>query len=336
MKRKRRRQRMPRGMGTVYEKKDKDRYGNYTKRAKPFFWYLNGKYMGSFATREDAELAARIYNRDHKESDDITFSQVWELWLEHDSCQINTKTVQEHRRKYECYCKPLYDIPYKDLKPKDLIDIMDGHNLKNGTKNNILKMFRALDRCAYKFELVDRKITDVIPYYKKDPSVKKKPFTEKEIKSLWKNLDIEDVDLILILLYTGLRSGELAELKIENIHDDHIIAGFKTEAGTDRYVPIHPKIKPLIKKRVSLAKKDTLLNYSAKQFRIRFKKALTKLNMVHIPHECRHTFITRLDNAGANRTCINLIVGHKGNGVGEQVYTHKTQQQLQETVLLLD
>ena len=319
---------LPNNYGTIFKLKDKP-------RRRPWCIRYNGKYIGYAETREEALGILAEYHKDPWENKEITFSQVWELWLEHDSNQIIDKTVQEYRRKYECYCQPLYDKPYKDLKPKDFIEIMDSHNLKNGTKNNILKVFKTLDRCAFKFEIVDKKVTDVIPYYKKDTPAKKKPFTEEEIKTLWDHKEEEDIDLILILLYTGLRSGELAEIKLENIHNDYIIAGFKTEAGTDRYIPIHPRIKELIKKRVSLAKKDTLLNYSAKQFRIRFKKALTKLNITHTPHECRHTFITRLDNAGANRVCIQQIVGHKGSDVTDQVYTHKTKKQLQETILLL-
>lgn len=328
---------MPKGVGTVFEMRSKDRYGNYYKRQKPWAWRLNGKYMGFYETREEAELAARLYHKNHKESDEITFSQMWELWLKYDSDQIIDKTVQEYRRKYQCYCKPLYDRPYSELRPKDFIDIMEKGNLSNGTKNNILKFFRALDRCAYKLEIVDRKATEAIPYYKKIETTKRNPFSEEEIKKLWNNLDVPDVDLVLILLYTGFRSGELAKLKLKdiNLEENFMIGGSKTKAGKDRQVPIHPRIKPLIENRMTQAKKDTLLNYTAKTLREHFKAALKTLKMNHIPHECRHTFVTRLDNAGANRVCVNKIVGHAGNGVGETFYTHKELKQLYETICLL-
>lgn len=79
-----------------------------------------------------------------------------------------------------------------------------------------------------------------------------------------------------------------------------------------------------------------MLNYSAKTYRIRFKKVMNKLNLEHVPHECRHTLRTRLDNAGANQSCINFILGHKADNVEEIVYTHKTKIQLIETIDLLD
>ncbi len=56
--------------------------------------------------------------------------------------------------------------------------------------------------------------------------------------------------MILIGIYTGFRPSEVAALRVENVFLDEnkLIGGMKTEAGTDREVPIHPFIKPLIEK----------------------------------------------------------------------------------------
>lgn len=332
-KRKRKRNRMPKGMGTVYEKKDKDRYGNLTHRAKPFFWYLNGKCMGTFATREEAELTARLYYRDHKESDDITFSQLWELWLEQKSNTVSEHTRKNFSSKYRTYCQPLYDRPYKDLRPKDYLNVINSKpDTSNGTKNNTIKFLRAMDRFAYELDLINKKYTENLTMYKKDSTRKNKIFTEDEIEYLWNHPEIEDTDLVLILLYTGMRPGELPILRLDDIYDDYLIGGFKTEAGTDRYIPLHPKIRDLVKKRVSLAKGETFLNYQYKSLGVRFRKLMKKLGWTHHLHECRHTFITRMDNVGANRTCIDLIVGHKSQNVGVSVYTHKSHIQLHEAI----
>jgi integrase len=63
---------------------------------------------------------------------------------------------------------------------------------------------------------------------------------------------------------------------------------------------------------------------------------MNKLNMNHTPHECRHTFRSRLDSKGGNKVCIDLLMGHKSREVGERIYTHKTIDELKETVALLD
>ena len=53
------------------------------------------------------------------------------------------------------------------------------------------------------------------------------------------------------------------------------------------------------------------------------------------PHEARHTFETLLDNAGGNRKCIDMLMGHKSTDTGNRVYNHKTLDQLRETIALL-
>lgn len=57
--------------------------------------------------------------------------------------------------------------------------------------------------------------------------------------------------------------------------------------------------------------------------------------MNHTPHETRHTFRTSLDSAGANKKCIDLMMGHKSKDVGERVYTHKTLDELKEAIELI-
>ena len=59
------------------------------------------------------------------------------------------------------------------------------------------------------------------------------------------------------------------------------------------------------------------------------------LKMEHTPHECRHTFRSRLDSAGANKVCIDLMMGHKSSGTGERVYTHKTLEELKIAIEFL-
>ena len=62
---------------------------------------------------------------------------------------------------------------------------------------------------------------------------------------------------------------------------------------------------------------------------------MEKLQMNHTPHECRHTFRSKLDSAKANKKCIDLMMGHKSKDVGERTYTHKTLQELKDAIELI-
>lgn len=62
---------------------------------------------------------------------------------------------------------------------------------------------------------------------------------------------------------------------------------------------------------------------------------MEQLKMEHTPHETRHTFRSRLDSAGANKVCIDRLMGHKSKGTGERVYTHKTIEELKLNIELI-
>ena len=70
-------------------------------------------------------------------------------------------------------------------------------------------------------------------------------------------------------------------------------------------------------------------------YRIIWEGLMQTLDVQHTPHECRHTFRSRLDSAGANKVCIDLMMGHKSKETGERVYTHKTIQELKENIELI-
>ena len=322
-----------------------NRFGSITKykdanRRKPYIVRVNGKYIGATPTYQEALAMLTDYHRNPIEEKTATFSEVYELWMKQKSGTISPHTVRNYKSKYNTFCKPIYDKPYTEIGLTDYLNVINiDPKASNGTKNNIIKFLRAMDRFAYDLGLIERKFAENLDYYKKQPTKRRRLFEPEEIEILWEHLDIPNIDIVLILLYTGLRSGELADLLIQDIHleENYLIAGKKTEAGTDRYIPIHPRIKPLIENRINLSNRSTLFNFKDKQLRINFHKALKPLNMDEGRdcHTCRHTFITRLDDLGANHVCIQLIVGHKNNDVTMDVYTHKTKDQLQETVRLL-
>lgn len=58
------------------------------------------------------------------------------------------------------------------------------------------------------------------------------------------------------------------------------------------------------------------------------------LNINKTPHECRHTFESVLDSKGANRRCIDLMMGHVSKDVGNRVYNHKTIDELKTAIEL--
>ena len=161
---------------------------------------------------------------------------------------------------------------------------------------------------------------------------------------------MEFIGTILILIYTGLRIGELLDIKIKDvdINNRYMRGGSKTKAGKNRIIPIHKKILPFItnwyNNALSIGSEYLIFNHKGKQMQYwnyyheKWEKIIQQLELDsnHKPHDTRHTFATDMDNINANKLCIKRIMGHASKDITDNVYTHKDIERLIEAVDLLD
>ena len=166
-----------------------------------------------------------------------------------------------------------------------------------------------------------------------------KPFTRQKINKLWSNIHVEGVDTVLILIYTGMRIGELLELTKDNIYlrQKYIkITKSKTKSGI-RLIPIHEKIFPLIYNRMNILGKylisdNTENPYNYSTYCTLWDKIMLTINAKHTTHDCRHTCATLMDNAEVNYNAKRRILGHACSDVTNGVYTHKDIRQLRKAI----
>lgn len=174
--------------------------------------------------------------------------------------------------------------------------------------------------------------------------------SRQKINRLWANVDATGVDTVLILLYTGMRCGEMLALRKSDVHlrQRYIsITRSKTAAGI-RVIPIHHRILPLIESRMSAPGDALIADSDGRQYNYSRYIAVWRYVMhlihavthathapTHTTHDCRHTVATLLDNAGANETAKRRILGHAGGDITERVYTHKGLRQLRKCIELL-
>ena len=136
------------------------------------------------------------------------------------------------------------------------------------------------------------------------------------------------------------------DIKIENVHieDRYMVGGKKTKAGKDRIIPISRKIEPFIKKYYEQNKDKIYLitNAFGRQMqysnyrREKWDNIIEKMKFEkHLPHDARHTFASLMDSAGANKLCIKRIIGHASQDITEDIYTHKTLEELIEAIDLI-
>lgn len=295
------------------------------------------KAIGYYPTRKDAMIALAEYNRNPYDIDlsKVTLSQLYNKWSSRDFDKMKVSSVRAHKAAYN-YCTALYDIPYKNIKAYQMQEIIDNCGKGYSTQGQIKNFFGQLDSFAYELDVIT-KMNSTLIHSEPIPESSKKPFTTEEIKILWENKDMENVDTVLILMYTGFRINEFLDIKIEDINfeDNYFLGGSKTASGKNRIVPIHPFILEFVEKRKMYKYLMGDERMTVDVYYTLWKKVMKALNMNHTPHECRHTFRSLLDSAGANKVCIDLMMGHKSKSVGERVYTHKTIEELREALQLV-
>lgn len=330
--------------------KNPNGYGTVTrlsgKRRKP--WIVkegtSGKQkpIGYAATREEALIMLAQYNNDPWDikTDKITLKELYELWLEKRAVKLSKSNRSSLRSAYK-HCSKLEKMKYKQIRSYQMQDCIDNCGCGYSTQGAIKNLWGHLDRFALELDIVSKCYSELLTS-DPIPETSKQIFTDEEVSRLWENQNLPWTDSILFFLYTGLRITEMTELKTEavNIENWTFTGGIKTEAGKNRLIPIHSKIQGIVQKRFEQSKSGYLFEYNGKklnqtQYRVFWSDLMRKLEMNHTPHECRHTFRSRLDSAGANKVCIDRLMGHKSKGTGERVYTHKNIEELRMNIELI-
>ena len=341
--------------------KNPNKYGGVFKlsgnRRKPWAvrittgWSANYKqqykYLSYHATRVEAVKALADYNTNpyKLETANITFSEIYDKWSNTKFDKIGQSAINAHKAAYKT-CEPIHYMKFAEIKAMHLQNIIDTCGKGYGSLRKIKVLFNQLFEYAMKNDIISKDYSDFVDIGKNKEESTRKPFSIPEIKLLWKHTsNIDFIDTVLIMIYSGLRIGELLEIKTENVNlfDKTITGGLKTDAGKNRLVPIHDKIFEFIKTRMEENKTGYLMhNAFGKQMkysnylREKFEPIMEQLNMKHKPHDCRHTFATLLNNAEANSTSIKKLIGHSSFITTEKIYTHKDTEELRKAVNLID
>lgn len=339
--------RKPNGYGSI-----KKLSGN-RRRPYVFVVSVNGKQkpVEYFPTQLEAEIFAADYNRvrenpsltDHI----VTFAELYQRWIKRHIA--NTSPSQSaicgYRNSF-MHCSSIHEMDFSSLRYSDYQIILDNMK-KNGLSYSSLKKVRSLismvSEYALKIEISGKNYAQILSIGKNKPVHPHKPFTRQKINRLWKHSDAPGVDTVLILLYTGMRVGEMLNLKKCDVNQRQQflkITQSKTISGI-RTIPIHSRIFPFIASRMNTHGEFLIVDddgnpYSYARYCVVWNQVMKLIHaQKHTTHDCRHTVATLLDNYGANEPAKKRILGHSGGDVTERVYTHKNLRQLRKCIELL-
>ena len=341
------------GAGSVYKLNG--------RRSKPYVAMITDSYkkdvetgkvtqkrlaIGYYKTADEAMYALIKYNMNPYEIsiDTLTFEDLYNDWSTEHFKELSPSAIRTYKAAF-MHLSPLHKRKFKDLRPSDLDECIKNDNSHSSTRKRMKSLCGILYKYAIKKGIPTINYAVYCDNIKTDqPILKRIPFSNEEIIILWSNLHLKYVDMILVGLYTGMRPGELCQLKISDINpkEHFMIGGSKTTAGINRIIPIHSSIRHLIRHRhttsISLNSDYLFCSHDGKpisyyNYLRLFKEVMLRLNMNHLPHDTRHTFISLAKESGIDEYLLKIIVGHSIQDITERVYTHRNPDVLLSAVM---
>lgn len=362
---KNKRMRLPNGFGQISEIKGKNLRKPFramvtvgkSPTGKPICKPL--KPESYFETYNDAYAALVEYNRNpyDLDSEGMTMKELYEKWSEKHFETIDSKSTEPIETAWK-FCGSIYSMKVRDVRIRHLKGCMEeGIAILKGieTKPNprmqarIKSLLNMMFDFAVEYEMTDKNYARAFTLSdeaQKEIKATKKDhiaFTKDEMDLLWKNVDTKQyVDIILVQCYSGWRPQEIGLIELKDVDMENWIftGGMKTEAGENRIVPIHSKIRDIVKKHYNrstemgskylfnaysraYALKDTQLTYHRYMRAFGMLKDELGLNPDHKPHDMRKQFVTMAKDAKVDEYAIKYIVGHTITDLTERVYTQR-------------
>lgn len=355
---------LPNGFGNVSKLSGKRR--NPWRARKTTGWTIDKETkkekqqyitIGYYSTRQQAIQALADYNANPYDLDanKITFAEVYEKWSDKKFEKISASNISGYKASYKL-CEPIYKTKFSDLKLIHLQSIVDKSGRNFPTLKKLKILLNQLFDYAVKHEIItkDKHIVKYLDIGQEEKSTKHYRFTDAEVDTMWRWANgNEYVQVILMLVYSGVRPGELFNTKRSSV--DLESKFFTIEKGKNvnaaRKVPIHDRTFPFFENWMNKGNEYLITNLSGGKFNFdtnhgsyvdsfwipvlkdmgiyEYKKANGEASE-HLPDDTRHTFTTMWKEKHLDEAMRRKIQGHSGKGIGEIVYTHFELEKLKE------
>lgn len=320
----------PNGAGTVYKLSG--------RRTRPWVAAKNKVIVGYYEKKTGALTALeRLNGKNLTERYNMTFAEVFDEWKSEHYKKIGPQGIESYDGAYKVF-DSLHDRKFRDLRTADFQAALDPHMGKShSTVSKYKQLITQMSNWAVREEICT---TNFAKFVRLPENVKKEKdiFTAEDIQKLEKDSS-DAAKIVLMLLSTGMRIGELFGLPLADYHGDYVIGGEKTEAGKNRVIPIRPEGKAYFEYFKQKAKGDLLLSgYEGQKVPANFRRRdfypmLDRLGIERkTPHSARHTYTSRAVKEGLAPEMLQKILGHADYSTTANIYTHIDAQTLVDAV----
>lgn len=318
------------GTGTVYKLQG--------RRKRPWVAAKSGVIVGYYDKKTSAlEALARLQGRSLDEIYNWTFKEVYEAWKDEHFRDIGAKGTESYERAYDIF-EPLHERKFRELRTADYQAVIDQYSAKSySTLSKFKQLVTQMSQWGIRQELIT---TNFASFVKLPENVKKEKeiFSADEIKKIEKD-GSQEARLVLMMIYTGMRIGELFGLRTENVHETYVIGGEKTKAGRNRIIPIRSEGRKYFAEFKERAKGELLISgYEGQKVAANFRNRdyyplLERLGIPKkTPHATRHTFASWAVANNIKPELLQKMLGHADYSTTANIYEHFDIDQLVEAI----
>ena len=247
------------------------------------------------------------------------------LELQIKNCSSTTiKSYKGNLSRFISFLEP--NLELEEVKAghiKEYIIHLQGKGLKATYINTVLKHIRGLFNYAVEEEYASINVASKVRWLKEITPVIE-TFNQEEIKAMlsyYKGKDFLSVRnklVIYMLLDTGIRAGELTNIRVCDINGNDLLVHGK--GGKERQLTLSPVLEKELLKYMRIRSCDSeylFISYRGHKLTVESVEGIFKA-MSHLvrpnircsPHTCRHTYSQLLLKAGVDSYIISRLLGH--------------------------
>jgi integrase len=321
-------------------------------------WWMRFSYRGEQVRRStetgDRELAKRIYHKvlgevaegkwfERLPGEDKGFKEMIEEFIK--------EIPERSKSSYLSYLKTLLrffgDCPLTNITPASVNRLKQEMKKKGeavATINMKIKILKRMFNLSWKeWEWFDRNpITQVS--LERGANKRDRWLTREEEDSILSHSEAWMKEIITFALNTGMRLGEIVSLAWSNVDlFRRTVTVTQSKNDEPRTIPMNATVFEMLKEKsrvrsISCDKVFQIDNKPLKNHQIQypFNKACEKarLSDIHF-HDFRHSFATRLVQAGEDLYKVQRLLGHKSPSMTQR-YAHHSPESLRSSVEVLD
>lgn len=257
----------------------------------------------------------------------ISFADVYKEWSAAHYPTLSKKRVTMYTHVYEV-SKSLHVMRFKDIGVRHFQAVINQQKNTNAVRKVFRQVYSMMSDYAIRAGYIT---TNYAKMCELPPETKpiKNAFTTAEIakiEKLYATTKDFAAGAALIMIYTGMRYGEISTIQPQNIHldDGYLIGGIKTDAGKRGEILLIEHVRPMVAD--ILLPENRIGKISAERFRYYFNKMQDSIGIDrHTIHECRHTTATILASLGVHPSVITDIMRHSSYSQTMD-YTHTSRE----------